>query len=66
MKVETEMTEEQPKTYTKMHLIYEFTGKDLDRSKLQRAADLSQEKYCGVSALLSKAVELSYEVKIIE
>lgn len=63
---ETEMTEEHPKTYTKFHLIYQFTGKNLPIKKIEKAVKLSQERYCGVSALLDKAMELSYEIKLIE
>jgi len=65
---ETELTEEFPKTYTKIHLIYEFTGKNLNEneSKIKKAVKLSQDKYCGVSALFEKALDLSYEIRIIE
>ena len=64
IKTETEMTEEHPKTYSKIHLIYEFSGKDLDEGKIKKAVSLSQDKYCGVSELLKKGLELSYEIKI--
>lgn len=66
IKAETELTDEHPKTYSKIHLIYEFRGNDLDESKLQKATYLSQDKYCGVSELLKKGLELTYEVKIID
>jgi len=64
VKVETEVTEEFPKHYTKMHVIYEFTGKDLPMDKLKRAVELSEEKYCGVSAVYRKAIEMSSEIKV--
>jgi putative redox protein len=62
VKVETEVTEEFPKHYTKMHVIYEFTGKNLPMDKLKRAVELSEEKYCGVSAVYRKAMEMSSEI----
>jgi len=49
--VEGDLTEEYPKHFSKMHIIFEFTGKDLPIDKLQKAIDLSSEKYCGVSAV---------------
>jgi len=64
--VEGDLTEEHPKHYFKMHVIYEFTGKDLPLDKLQKAISLSEETYCGVRAVYKKAVELSSEIKIIE
>lgn len=65
---ETEMTEEHPKTYTRMHLIYQFTGKDLASSekKIEKAVKLSQDRYCGVVSLLSKALELTYEIRLLD
>ncbi|HRD01704.1 MAG TPA: OsmC family protein [Candidatus Saccharicenans sp.] len=62
--VEGEVTEEHPKQFYKMHVIYEFTGKDLPEDKLKRAIELSQDKYCGVSATYKKALKLTWEMKI--
>jgi putative redox protein len=58
------LTDEHPKHYTAIHLVYRFTGKDLDPEKLRKAIDLSQEKYCGVSETLKKTVAITYEVEI--
>lgn len=66
MYIEADMTEEHPKHYTKMHLIYEFKGKNLERAKLEKAVALSQDKYCGVSYMFKKFLEFTYEIKIIE
>jgi putative redox protein len=62
--IEGDLTEEAPKHYKKMHLVYEFTGKDLPKDKLQKAVDLSREKYCGVSYVYNQVMEMSFEVKI--
>ena len=64
IRIEADLTEEHPKVYSKVHIIYEFKGKDLEREKLQKAIELSQEKYCGVSAMYRKAMEVSYEIVI--
>jgi putative redox protein len=64
--VEADVTEEHPKHYTKMHVIYQFSGKDLDPDKLKKAVELSQERYCGVSAVYRKAMELTYAIQISE
>jgi len=68
IKVESEMTEEHPKTYSKIHMIYEFTGKDLQASikKIEKAVDLSQNRYCGVADMLGKAAELTSEIRLLE
>jgi putative redox protein len=64
--VEGELTDDYPKHFSKMHVIYEFTGKDLPLDKLQKAVSLSEEKYCGVSAVYKKVIEMTSEIKIIE
>lgn len=64
--VEGELTEDYPKHFFKMHVIYEFRGKDLPVDKLQKVIDLSSEKYCGVSAAYRKAMELTSEIRILE
>lgn len=56
--------EEHPKVYTDIVLHYHFTGKDLPPAKLEKAVSLSQDKYCSVSAMLDKAVNISYEIHV--
>lgn len=64
--VEGDLTEEHPKQFSEMHVIYEFKGKDLPLEKLKKAVSLSEERYCGVSALYKKVIEVTSEIKIIE
>ncbi len=60
--VEAEQTEDHPKTYHTVHVIYQFTGKNIDRDKVHRAVELSEEKYCGVSAMFRKFSKVSWEI----
>ncbi|MFH1320876.1 MAG: OsmC family protein [Bacteroidota bacterium] len=62
LQVNGDLSEEHPKYYTRIHLVYEFTGKDLDKDKIEKAVKLSQEKYCGVNYMLRKATEMDYEI----
>ncbi|MDI3520077.1 MAG: putative redox protein [Anaerophaga sp.] len=64
VRVEADMTEEHPKHYTKMHVIYTFKGKDLPKDKIEKAVSLSDEKYCGVAAVYRKALELTHEIRL--
>jgi putative redox protein len=65
IRVEGIIAEEHPKIYIAMHLIYEFTGENLPMDRLIRAIELSQEKYCGVSLSLQKAMPVTWEIKIL-
>jgi putative redox protein len=64
IRVEADVTEEHPKHYDKMHVIYAFTGQDLQMEQLTKAVELSQERYCGVSYVYKKAMEVTYEIQI--
>ena len=66
IEVQGDVTDEHPKQYFKMHVIYEFTGKNLPMDKLEKAVRMSEETYCGVEALYRKAIEVTSEIKIIE
>jgi putative redox protein len=60
VEVEAEQTEEHPKVFTKIHLKYIVHG-NVPEEKLKRAVELSQEQYCGVSAMLAKTAKITYE-----
>ncbi len=63
--VEGDLTEDEPKRYSKMKVIYQFKGSDLPIEKLKKAVKLSEDKYCGVSAVYKKALDLSSEIRIV-
>ena len=64
--VDGELTEEHPKQFFKMHVIYEFKGNELPMDKLKKAVSLSEDRYCGVSAMYNKVIELTSEIKILD
>ena len=66
IKVEGEITEEHPKKFAGMKVIYQFKGKDLPLEKIEKAVDLSKERYCGVSANYKDAFPVTHEIVIEE
>ena len=66
IEVQGDLTDEHPKQYSKMHVIYTFTGKDLSIEKIEKAVKMSEETYCGVGALYKKAIGITSEIKIIK
>jgi putative redox protein len=63
--VSGELTEEHPKVYRSVTIDYKFWGDQLDESKINKAVSLSQDRYCGVSAMLRNAgVELYHTVQL--
>ena len=55
-----------PKVFTKIHVHYIVSGKDLDENKVARAVKMTAEKYCSVSIMLSASVEISHDFEIVE
>ncbi|MFP4113503.1 MAG: OsmC family protein [Spirochaetota bacterium] len=62
LEISAEQTDEHPKVYREITVRYIFTGSELDRSKIEKAVKLSQEKYCGVSAMLAKTATINTEI----
>ena len=64
--VEGELTDEHPKYYHQVAVIYHFYGKELDQKKLQKIVDLSVEKYCGVMEMFRQFSRVKIEIKYHE
>ncbi len=64
--VEADIEKDHPKYYNRINVIYQFKGANLPLEKLQKAVDLSFDKYCGVIGLLKKAIPVTTEIRIVE
>ncbi len=64
--VEGELSEEHPKRFQKMHVIYEVEGNNLPMDKIEKAVSLSEDTYCGVSAVYKEVMEITSEIRIKE
>jgi len=65
IEAEAEQTDTQPKVFKDISMIYKADVKATDLDKLNRAVELSHEKYCGVSAMLKKHCDITYIVELI-
>jgi len=64
--VEGTPADDYPKVWVKLNVKYILKGRNIDKSKVEKAIALSKQKYCAVSAMLSKTAEMTHEVEIIE
>lgn len=62
LEIEADRAKEDPKVFTQIKIRYIVSGKNLSRDKVQRAVDLSAEKYCSASIMLGKVANISHEV----
>jgi putative redox protein len=66
IRIDAERAVEHPRVFTKIRLELLFIGAGLDPVPLERAIELSLQKYCPVSAMLKKSVSISTSYRIIE
>jgi len=65
VKAKGKISEEHPKKIISIQLIYEVSS-DVPLENLQKAVNMSQEKYCGVYATLAPSVKISSVIKLLE
>ena len=64
LNLNAEVAEEHPKVFTKIHIEFIFQGNNLDSKQLERAIELSQEKYCPITQMLKSSVKITTSYKI--
>ncbi len=62
IKVEASLTNDDPKIYKDVTVIYSISVKKEDEKKVEKAVALSQDKYCGVSEMFRAFTELSHSI----
>jgi len=55
-----------PKVFTRIHMHFVVSGRGLSPAVVERAVQLSHEKYCSASAMLGKTAEMTTGVEIVE
>lgn len=66
VEIQAERAEEAPKVFTKIHVHFIVTGRDLPEKQVERAVKLSAEKYCSASIMLGKAAEITHDFEVVE
>lgn len=64
--VKGEKTDSFPKIYKTVHIEYVVKGKGVEKEAVERAINLSLEKYCSVGATLAKAGTITHSYKIMD
>jgi putative redox protein len=64
--LKAERASEDPKVFTKIHFHFTVTGHNLNPATVERAINLSHDKYCSASVMLAKTAELSHSFEIVE
>lgn len=64
VKLTAERADTDPKVFTRIHFTFVVTGKDLPQTAVERAVQLSHDKYCSASAMLGKTAEITYSIEL--
>lgn len=66
VQVEGVRADEHPKVYTEIWVKFIVTGKDVDPAAVERAIELSRDKYCGAAATLRHTATMHYDYEIVD
>jgi putative redox protein len=64
--VEAQRADEHPQVYTEINFHFTFSGKGIQSKDIDRAIQLTDEKYCGATAMIKPQVKVTYQYKIVE
>lgn len=65
VEMEAERAATDPKVFTRIHVHFVVTGNGLSDKQVARAVELSAEKYCSASIMLSKSVDITHGYEIV-
>ena len=66
LQLEAERAESDPKVFTRVHVHFVVKGKGLSDTAVNRAIQLSAEKYCSASIMLGKTAQITHDYEIVE
>ncbi len=66
VEINSERAETEPKVFTKINMHFVVSGKNLTEQVVERAVNLSHDKYCSAIAMLNKTAEITHSFEIIE
>ncbi len=66
VELEAGRAESDPKVFTRIHAHFRVGGKGLTEKAVERAVQLSAEKYCSASIMLGAVAEITHDFEIVE
>jgi len=66
VELEAERAETDPKVFTKIHMHFVVTGKDIKPEVVEKAIKLSAEKYCSASIMLGQTAVITHDFEVVQ
>jgi putative redox protein len=65
VEIEAERATDIPRVFTKIHIHFIVSGKDLDPNRVAKAVNLTADKYCSASRMLEKTAEITHDFEVV-
>jgi len=66
VELEAERAQQDPKVFTRIHMHFVVKGRGLAPGKVERAVELSTEKYCSASAMIAKTATITHDFEVVD
>ncbi|MCB2144819.1 MAG: OsmC family protein, partial [Rhodobacteraceae bacterium] len=66
VELDADRAETEPKVFTRIHMHFVVKGRGIDPKKVERAINLSVEKYCSASAMMAATARMSHDFEVID
>ncbi len=66
VELDADRADTEPKVFTRIHMHFIVKGRNLSPAKVERAINLSIEKYCSASAMMAKTAALTHDFEIVD
>lgn len=66
VELEAERAETEPKVFTRIHMHFVVKGRNLAVAKVERAIQLSADKYCSASAMLAHTAVITHDFEVVD
>jgi putative redox protein len=64
--IDSDRADEVPKVFTRIHIHFVVSGNNLDVAKVEKAVNLSADKYCSASEMLARTANITHDFEIVE
>ena len=66
VELDAERADKEPRVFTRIHMHFVVKGRDLASGKVQRAIELSVEKYCSALVMLAKTATITHDFEVVD
>lgn len=66
VELDADRAEETPAVFTRIHMHFIVKGRGVNPVKVERAIQLSVEKYCSASAMMAKTAEVTHDFEVVD